>query len=55
MPERLALSRPGMEDRRCFRDLGVEAEGVEERTGGSGSSETLVEGRVVCFWDNDRC
>lgn len=45
-----------MEDRRCLRDLGAEAEGVEERTGGSGSSGSLVEGLDCCFWDEeDRC
>lgn len=51
VPERLALSTPGMEDRRCLRELEVDVEGVEARPVGASGSRSLVEVREVCPWD----
>ena len=51
MPERLALSTPGMEDRRFVRELDVDVEGVEERPVGASGSRSLVDVRVVDPWD----
>lgn len=51
VPEWLALSTPGMEERRFLRELDVDVEGVEARPVGVSGSRSLVEVREVCPWD----
>lgn len=52
VPERLALSTPGMEERRCLREEAVEVEGVEERPVGASASCSLVEVRLDRPWED---